>query len=119
MSKNETIVLNPWNPKNKLLTENDVYTILERGGFTKAREVIEINNLDYYQTAFIHPSYVKKHIFEDSVDNNITLSEQPDGVLDLFDENNKYEKKKYLDDKRLILTSTKYLFKISDQLKNK
>lgn len=31
----------------------------------------------------------------------------------------KYAKKKYLDDKRLILTSTKYLFKISDHLKNK
>ena len=109
MSKNETIVLNPWNPKNKLLTENDVYTILERGGFTKAREVIEINNLDYYQTAFIHPSYVKKHIFEDSVDNNITLSEQPDGVLDLFDENNNYENHEFLGDRVLDMSAAFYI----------
>jgi len=109
MSKNENIVLNPWNPKNRLLTEDDVYTILEKGGFDKAREVIKINNLGYYQTAFIHPSYVKKHIFEASVNNNITLAEQPGGVLDLFDENNNYENHEFLGDRVLDMSAAFYI----------
>ena len=42
----ESVVINPWNSKNTLLTRGNVFDILERGGFTKAREVMEINNLD-------------------------------------------------------------------------
>ena len=30
---NQQIIINPWNSENKLLTENHVYTILEKGGF--------------------------------------------------------------------------------------
>ena len=48
------IIIDPWNEKNVKITENDIYNILERGGFKKAREYIKINNLDDYQTAFIH-----------------------------------------------------------------
>jgi hypothetical protein len=91
MPKEDNVVINPWNNKNKLLTKEDVYQILERGGFTNARDVVKINNLGFYQTAFIHPSYVKKHIFENSVNNNISLSQKPIDALDLFDENNNYE----------------------------
>ena len=109
MSHQENITIDPWNLKNKLLTPDDVYTILEKGGFTNAREVIKINNLDYYQTAFIHPSYVKKHIFEESVNNNISLTEKPDGVLDLFEENNNYENHEFLGDRVLDMSAAFYI----------
>jgi len=104
-----TITIDPWNPKNRLLTKDDVYTILETGGFTKAREIVTINNLGYYQTAFIHPSYVKKHIFDNSVHNNITLTNKPTGVLDLFEENNNYENHEFLGDRVLDMSVAFYI----------
>lgn len=102
------IVLNPWNSKNRLLTEDDVYTILEIGGFKKAREHIIINNLTYYQTAFIHPSYVKKHIFSDS-NKPITLTAKPNDILDLFEENNNYENQEFLGDRVLDMSAAFYI----------
>ena len=63
MSHLDTVTIDPWNDKNRLLTKDDIYDIFEKGGFTEARNIVKINNLDYYQTAFIHPSYVKKFIF--------------------------------------------------------
>ena len=105
----DTVVINPWNPKNKLLTQNDVFEILEKGGFKTARKVLKINNLDYYQTAFIHSSYVKKHIFENSIDNNISLSDKPDNTLDLFEENNNYENQEFLGDRVLDMSAAFYI----------
>ena len=103
----QTITLNPWNSQNKLLTEDDVYTILERGGFKNVREHIVINNLNYYQTAFIHPSYVKKHIFNDN--KSITLTAKPEGILDLFEENNNYENQEFLGDRVLDMSAAFYI----------
>jgi len=50
------IELYPWNKKNKLLTKDDVYRIYEAAGFSNARNLITINNLELYQTAFVHSS---------------------------------------------------------------
>ena len=104
----QQIILNPWNSKNKLLTKNDVYTILETGGFKKARGHIIINNLDYYQTAFIHPSYVRKHIFNDA-NKAISLTSKPDDILDLFEENNNYENQEFLGDRVLDMSAAFYI----------
>tara|TARA_B110000208_G_scaffold182473_1_gene234230 strand:- start:950 stop:1849 length:900 start_codon:yes stop_codon:yes gene_type:complete len=102
----ENTLLSPWNEKNKLLTKDDVFRILETGGFTNAREVININNLAFYQTAFIHPSYVKKSIFEK---NAVTLDVKPEGVLDLFEENNDYENQEFLGDRVLDFSVAFYI----------
>ena len=56
MSEENIINLDPWNNKNHLLTQDDVYTIFEKAGFSNIREVLKINNLAYYQTAFVHSS---------------------------------------------------------------
>ena len=109
MRKEDSVVINPWNNKNKLLTKDDVYKILECGGFINARDVVKINNLGYYQTAFIHPSYVKKNIFENSVDNNISLSKKPMDALDLFEENNNYENQEFLGDRVLDMSAAFYI----------
>ena len=105
---NQQIIINPWNSENKLLTENDVYTILEKGGFINVRNHIKINNLDYYQTAFIHPSYVKKHIYDDP-DKTITITTKPEGILDLFEENNNYENQEFLGDRVLDMSAAFYI----------
>lgn len=104
----DTITITPWNPNNTLLTDDDVYNILERGGFTNARKVMNINHLKYYQIAFIHPSYVKKNIFENS-NSNITLSSKPGGVLDLFEENDDYENQEFLGDRVLDMAAAFYI----------
>lgn len=106
-SHQQQIILNPWNSENKLLTTDDVYTILEKGGFKRAREHITINNLGYYQTAFIHPSYVKKHIFDDN--KSITLTSKPENILDLFEENNNYENQEFLGDRVLDMSAAFYI----------
>lgn len=103
----QSITLNPWNSKNKLLTTDALYNILETGGFKNAREHIVINNLGYYQTAFIHPSYVKKHIFGDN--KSIKLTSKPDGILDLFEENNNYENQEFLGDRVLDMSAAFYI----------
>tara|TARA_B110000211_G_C14088323_1_gene557740 strand:- start:2263 stop:3162 length:900 start_codon:yes stop_codon:yes gene_type:complete len=106
MSK--SIVIDPWNGNNKLITKEDVFNILERGGFTNARACMSINKLEYYQTAFIHPSYVKKHIFEDHSD-TITLTAPPRGILPLFDENRDYENQEFLGDRVLDMAVAFYI----------
>ena len=45
MTSEDTIVLDPWNSKNHLLTKDDVYGIFDRVGFKDARNHITINNL--------------------------------------------------------------------------
>ena len=106
----DTITIDPWNEKNKLLTVDDIYKILEKGGFKNCREVMNINNLHFYQTAFIHPSYVKKFIFEDDgTDKNIKLTKQPKNALDLFEENDHYENQEFLGDRVLDFSAAFYI----------
>lgn len=105
----DTILIDPWNEKNTLLTKDDVYKILETGGFTNAREVMTINNLSFYQTAFIHPSYVKKFIFDESSDKKIKLTHQPSDALDLFEENEHYENNEFLGDRVLDFSAAFYI----------
>ena len=107
----DNILIDPWNDKNTLLTRDDVYTILEKGGFSNARQVMNINTLSYYQTAFIHPSYVKKFIFEQDGENDkkIKLTPQPSGALDLFEENEHYENQEFLGDRVLDFSAAFYI----------
>jgi ribonuclease-3 len=105
-------LLNPWNPNNHLLTENDVFTILEKGGFTNARKIIKINNLSRYQTAFVHSSYIRKNIFNNTDDDKkIELTQKPDNVLDLFNELNDYENQEFLGDRVLDMSVAFYIYR--------
>jgi ribonuclease-3 len=112
MSSNNIELLNPWNYNNKLITENDIYTILEKGGFKNAKKIIKINDLSRYQTAFIHSSYIRKNVF-DSVksDKKIELAPKPDNILDLFDELNDYENQEFLGDRVLDMSVAFYIYR--------
>jgi ribonuclease-3 len=111
-TKNNTVLLDPWNPNNRLLTENDIYTILEKGGFKNARKIIKINDLVSYQTAFIHSSYVRKNIFnQDQIDKKIELTPKPSNTIDLFDELNDYENLEFMGDRVLDMSVAFYIYR--------
>ena len=50
----EPIIFNPWNPKAKLISKREVETILAEHDIPE-----KITNLNLYQQAFVHKSYVK------------------------------------------------------------
>lgn len=96
--ENEIIKLNPFNPNNKLITEEEVYEIL------REYEIEEkITNIDIYQQSFIHKSYIKK---ENKVD--VELEERPEDCLDLQEKSN--ERLEYLGDAILSATVASYLY---------
>ena len=114
MSEENIISLDPWNSKNHLLTEDHVYTILEKAGFSNIRDVMKINNLSLYQTAFVHSSYVKKCIY-DSLNKDgtktIEVSEKPNGAIELFEENQDYENQEFLGDRALDFSIAYYIYR--------
>jgi len=114
MSEENVISLDPWNSKNNLLTEDDVYNILERAGFSNIRDVMKINNLALYQTAFVHSSYVKKCIYDSlNKDGNKTIevSKKPPGAIELFEENQDYENQEFLGDRALDFSIAYYIYR--------
>ena len=114
MTSEDTITLDPWNSKNHLLTTDDVYEIFDRVGFKDARKHITINNLKFYQTAFVHSSYVKKCIFNQlNKDGNktIEMTEQPSDSLDLFEEHQDYENQEFLGDRVLDFAIAFYIYR--------
>ena len=114
MNLEDSIVLDPWNNQNYLLTVDDVYNIYEKAGFDNARKLISINNLKFYQTAFVHSSYVKKCIFDSmNKDGNktIEISEKPENSIDLFDEHQDYENQEFLGDRVLDFSIAFYIYR--------
>jgi len=96
--ENEIIKLNPFNLKNKLITKEAVIRILKEYDIEE-----EIHNLEYYQRAFIHKSYIKKENKDD-----VELEEKPEDCLDLQETSN--ERLEYLGDAILSATVASYLY---------
>lgn len=113
MSDN-TIHLDPWNDKNHILTKDHIYEIFEKAGFTNARNIIKINNLNYYQIAFVHSSYVKKCIFDTLTKDNekqIKISPKPENAIELFDQYQDYENQEFLGDRALDFSIAYYIYR--------
>lgn len=110
----DNIILDPWNDNNNLLTKGDVYDIFEKAGFTNARDIITINDLSLYQTAFVHSSYVKKCIFDTlnkDGTKNIEISNKPENAIDLFAEHQDYENQEFLGDRALDFSIAFYIYR--------
>jgi ribonuclease-3 len=107
-SSTQSTILDPWNPKNRLLSKEDVYAIYERAGFIDAKKHIQINDLSRYQTAFVHSSYVRNQYTNQ---NGQTLAPKPDNVIDLFPEMTDYENQEFLGDRVLDMAVAFYIYR--------
>jgi dsRNA-specific ribonuclease len=78
----EILIFDPFNPLNKLITEDDIKQILHTYGIN-----VHIHNINLYKRAFIHRSYIKRPQNENKK-NNIIVSECPPDCLPLFTKSN-------------------------------
>lgn len=97
MDKNSKFKSNPYNDSNFLITETDILNIMKSLNI----QDFKINNLSFYQQAFIHKSYTKLKDYEDF--------NKPDSCIPLFDLS--YETIEFLGDSLLGSTIAKYLYK--------
>ena len=89
---------NPFNPKNRLITRQDVERIVP--GLT-------VQNAHLYQTAMVHSSYVKRKEYTTPTGEPTELSPRPPNCLELFEES--YERLEHLGDSVLGACVSTYL----------
>lgn len=100
----EDSFLNPYNVDNVLITSSDISKM-----FSKFNIEISIHNLDYYQQALTHKSYIKSEY--DCIDNDI-LTEAKNKfpqAIELFEKSN--ERLEFLGDTIIKCIFSEYLFK--------
>lgn len=78
----ETLVFDPYNPQNQLITTEQIQSILHTYG-VKA----PVNNFELYKRAFVHKSYLRRPDAENA-QNNIVLAPKPEDCLGLFTKSN-------------------------------
>jgi len=93
---------NPYNSKNRLFTKTDIQSILSKHNCNH-----QVQNLNLFQTAMVHSSYVKRTEYTTPTGELTQLVAKPDNCLDLFDES--YERLEHLGDSILGATVSTYL----------
>jgi dsRNA-specific ribonuclease len=97
------------NPNNRLITQTEVEDILNYfGGIEDGGSRLKINNLDYYQRAFVHESYHQYQIQSQMQSMQGSLDEQPVYINYLSKESN--ERLEYLGDHILKAVLGRYLY---------
>lgn len=99
---NEKIKINPYNFNNKLLTKNNLQSILSNYDVN-----YEITDLSTYQQAFVHKSYCKKDP-EENQNDDVELAEKPEGCLELQEKDN--EQLEFLGDSIISSVIANYLY---------
>ena len=99
----EGLIFNPYNPTNVEITLNDVQYILKNYGVN-----YKIDNLNLYNRAFVHRSYVKRPALENAT-LDIKVADKPYNCLDLKTKSN--ERLEFLGDGVLELVTKYYLYK--------
>ena len=99
----ETYIFDPYNPLNKLITENEIQTILRNYGINTP-----IHNINLYKRAFIHRSYMKRPNLE-NMQNNITIVQKPEDCLPLYTKSN--ERLEFVGDGVLECITKYYLYR--------
>jgi ribonuclease-3 len=101
---NNQIVYNPYNSKNRLFAKQDIQEILQ-----KHRCNFVVRNIELFQTAMVHSSYVKRLEYTTPTGEVTVLAPRPDNTLELFDQS--YETLEHLGDSILGATISTYLLK--------
>jgi dsRNA-specific ribonuclease len=99
----ETLVFDPYNPLNKLITKEQIQEIM-----TKYNVPYELHNLELYKRAFIHRSYIRRPDIENKA-NNIEIANKPEDCIDLFTKSN--ERLEFVGDGVLELITKYYLYR--------
>lgn len=97
------LLFNPYNVINREITVNDVKSILSNYGVE-----YEINNIQLFQRAFIHRSYIKKPEIE-NINSGITIAERPSSCMELKTKSN--ERLEFIGDGVLECITKYYLYK--------
>jgi ribonuclease-3 len=95
---------NPYNPKNQLISKENIKTILDTHKCS-----FNVKTLKLFQMAMIHSSYVKRDEYTSPTGEIIQLIDKPNDCLELFDES--YERLEHLGDSILGATISTYLVK--------
>ena len=99
----ETLVFDPFNPLNKVITEDEIKQILRAYGID-----VPIHNIKLYQRAFVHRSYIKRPAIENH-QNNISIMPKPDDCLPLYTKSN--ERLEFAGDGVLECLTKYYLYR--------
>lgn len=99
----EELIFDPYNPKNREISETQVSEILKRYGVPD-----KVHNFKLYARSFVHRSYVKRPHLE-NVKNRITIVEQPKNCLNLKTKSN--ERLEFLGDGVLECITKYYLYR--------
>ena len=99
----ETLVFDPYNPINKIITEADIRQLLRAYGID-----VPIHNIKLYQRAFVHCSYIKRPNIENQ-QNNISIMPKPENCLSLYTKSN--ERLEFVGDGVLECITKYYLYR--------
>ena len=102
-SGQETLVFDPFNPLNKVITQEEIQQILQNYGINTP-----IHNVKLYQRAFVHCSYIKRPSIENK-QNNIIIIPKPDDCLSLYTKSN--ERLEFIGDGVLECITKYYLYR--------
>ena len=98
------LIFNPYNPRNRLISKEEVQNILNLGDIE-----YKITNLSIFQKAFIDKSYSHEYINSHLVKHkNLTLAENTVGALPIQKES--YERIEFLGDAIIELAAVSYIF---------
>ena len=97
----EIQLYNPFNTKNRMFTHEDIHTILNSN--------YEIKDLNIFQNAMVHSSYVRRLEYTTPQGDITELAPKPNNCLDLFPES--YERLEHLGDSVLGCCVATYLSK--------
>ena len=99
----ETYIFDPYNPLNKEIPDFEIQNILKNYGID-----VPIHNCALYKRAFIHRSYLRRPILENT-QNNIQIVQQPEGCLPLYTKSN--ERLEFVGDGVLECITKYYLYR--------
>ncbi len=99
----ETLVFDPFNPLNKVISETEIRQILCAYGID-----VPIHNIKLYQRAFVHCSYIKRPAIENQ-QNNISIMPKPEDCLSLYTKSN--ERLEFVGDGVLECITKYYLYR--------
>jgi dsRNA-specific ribonuclease len=99
----ETLVYDPYNPRNVEITPDQIQELLKTYGIDAP-----IHNFQLYRRAFVHRSYTKSPAVENA-QNNIVIMPKPDGCLPLSTKSN--ERLEFVGDGVLECITKYYLYR--------